>query len=253
MVPQPDSNGTLNIPAIASPVTLLIAILLQLSSKTGIPFGYYRPDRENIPGRGSWNRIGREAVQKEGALPEQDKRARFERLVLPHLDAAYSLATWLVRDDAQAEEAVQESYLRAFRFFAGLRGDDARPWLLGIVRNTCYSLLQRARKDGSAMSFDEEGCGEEAIAAGAVVSFPVNPEAAAIREADCERVRECLRALPAEYREAVVLREIHGFSYREIAAVCAVPIGTVMSRIARGRRLLQQSLVAHAPREDTGT
>lgn len=145
-------------------------------------------------------------------MSEQEKRARFERLVLPHLDAAYSLATWLVRDDAQAEEAVQESYLRAFRFFDGLRGDDARPWLLGIVRNTCYSLLQRARQDSSAMSFDEDGCGEEAVAAGAVVSFPVNPEAAAIREADCERVRECLRALPA---------------------VCAVPIGTVMSRIAR--------------------
>ena len=186
-------------------------------------------------------------------LSDEEKRARFERLVLPHLDAAYSLATWLVRDDAQAEEAVQESYLRAFRFFAGLRGDDARPWLLGIVRNTCYSLLQRARNDGLATSFDEEGCGEEAIAVGAVVSFPVNPEAAAIRAADRARVHECLRALPAEYREAVVLREIHGCSYREIAAVCAVPIGTVMSRLSRGRRLLQQSLAAGLSREDTGT
>lgn len=186
-------------------------------------------------------------------MSEQEKRARFERLVLPHLDAAYSLAVWLVRDDAQAEEAVQESYLRAFRFFEGLRGDDARPWLLGIVRNTCYSLLQRARQDSSAMSFDEEGCGEEAVAAGAVVSFPVNPEAAAIREADCERVRECLRALPLEFREAVVLREIHGFSYREIAAACEVPIGTVMSRIARGRRLLQQALGERGASEDTGT
>lgn len=186
-------------------------------------------------------------------MPEQDKRVRFERLVLPHLDAAYSLATWLVRDDAQAEEAVQEACLRAFRYFDSLRGDDARPWLLGIVRHACYSLLQRTRQDRTATSFEEDGCGEEAIAAGAVVSFPINPEAAAIREADRERVHECLRALPAEYRETVVLREIHGCSYREIAAVCAVPIGTVMSRLARGRRLLQQSLVARAPREDTGT
>lgn len=186
-------------------------------------------------------------------MSEQDKRARFERLVLPHLDAAYSLATWLVRDNAQAEEAVQESCLRAFRYFGCLRGDDARPWLLGIVRNTCYSLLQRAREDSSAMSFDEDGCGEEAVAPGAVVSFPVNPEAAAIREADCERVRECLRALPAEFREVVVLREIHGCSYREIAAVCEVPLGTVMSRLARGRRLLQQALVEGRQREDTGT
>lgn len=187
-------------------------------------------------------------------MSEQEKRARFERLVLPHLDAAYSLAGWLVRDDAQAEEAVQESFLRAFRFFEGLRGDDARPWLLGIVRNTCYSLLQRARQDAGATAFDEDGCGEEAIAAGAVVSFPLNPEAAAIRAADREQVHRCLRALPAEYREAVVLREIHGCSYREIAAVSEVPIGTVMSRLARGRKLLQQMLAERAPRaEDTGT
>lgn len=187
-------------------------------------------------------------------MPEQEKRARFERLVLPHLDAAYSLAGWLVRDDAQAEDAVQEAFLRAFRFFGGLRGDDARPWLLGIVRNACFDLLQRARRDSSADAFDEDGCGEEAIAAGAVVSFPVNPEAAAIRAADHEQVHACLRALPVEYREVVVLREIHGCSYREIAGVCDVPIGTVMSRLARGRRLLQRMLGERVRRaEDTGT
>ena len=183
----------------------------------------------------------------------RDDRDAFGRVLEEHRRDLGLLAYRFLGSVHDAEEAVQESCLRAFRFFEGLRGDDARPWLLGIVRNTCYSLLQRARKDGSAVSFDEEGCSEEAIAAGAVVSFPVNPEAAAIREADCERVRGCLRALPAEYREAMVLREIHGFSYREIAAVCAVPLGTVMSRIARGRKLLQQSLVAHALREDTGT
>lgn len=186
-------------------------------------------------------------------MSEQEKRVRFERLVLPHLDAAYSLAGWLVRDDVQAEDAVQEACLRAFRYFDALRGDDARPWLLGIVRNTCYGLLQRARQDGATDAFDEEGCSEDTIATGAVVSFPVNPEAAAIREADRERVQACLRALPAEYREAVVLREIHGCSYREIAAVCAVPIGTVMSRLSRGRRLLQQALAAPLSREGTGT
>lgn len=186
-------------------------------------------------------------------MSEVEKRARFERLVLPHLDAAYSLAAWLVRNDAEAEEAVQESCLRAFRYFDALRGDDARPWLLGIVRNTCYGLLQRSRQDGAALPFDEEGCGEDAVAAGAVVSFALNPETAAIREADRERVHGCLRALPLEFREAVVLREIHGFSYREIAAACEVPIGTVMSRIARGRRLLEQALGERGAREDTGT
>ncbi len=189
-------------------------------------------------------------------MSDAEKRARFVRLVLPHLDAAYSLAAWLVRDDAQAEEAVQEACLRAFRYFGGLRGDDARPWLLGIVRNTCYSQLQRARQDGDPLQFEDEGCGEDAVAAGAVVSFPVNPEVAAIRQADRERVHEGLRALPVEFREAVVLREIHGLSYREIAQACEVPIGTVMSRLARGRRLLQQALGEREQRgesKDTGT
>ena len=186
-------------------------------------------------------------------MSEEEKRARFERLVLPHLDTAYNLAAWLVRDDAQAEEAVQEACLRALRYFDRLRGDEARPWLLGIVRYTFYILLQRARQDGAPPPYDEAGCGEDAVAAGAVVSFPLNPEAAAIREADRERVRGALRALPVEFREAVVLREIHGFSYREIAAACAVPIGTVMSRIARGRRLLQHALGARAQTKDTGT
>jgi len=217
------------------------------------PQARYRCWRRNIPGGAPWNRIDVGAVLGGWDLSDEEKRARFERLVLPHLDAAYSLATWLVRDDAQAEEAVQESCLRAFRYFDALRGDDARPWLLGIVRNTCYSLLQRSRQDGAPLPFDEEGCGEDAVAAGAVVSFPLNPEAAAIREADRERVRSSLLALPLEFREAVVLREIHGLSYREIASACEVPIGTVMSRIARGRRLLQQSLSERGASEDTGT
>ena len=186
-------------------------------------------------------------------MPDEEKRARFERLVLPHLDAAYSLAVWLVRDDAQAEEAVQEACLRAFRYFDGLRGDEARPWLLGIVRNTCYSLRQRARQEGAPLPFDEEGCGEDAVAAGAVVSFPLNPETSAIRNADRACVRAALHALPLEFREAIVLREIHGLSYREIAAACEVPIGTVMSRIARGRRLLQLALAGRGASEDTGT
>lgn len=186
-------------------------------------------------------------------MDERDTRARFERLVLPHLDAAYSLAVWLVRDDMQAEEAVQEACLRAFRFFGGLRGEDARPWFLGIVRNACYTLLQRNKHGRMPQPFNEDGTDEDTVAPGALVSFPVNPEVAALRAADRERVHACLRALPAEFREAVVLREIHGFSYREIAAVCAVPVGTVMSRLSRGRRLLQQALAEPREREETGT
>ena len=186
-------------------------------------------------------------------MPDEDKRARFERLVLPHLEAAYGLARWLTRDRVRAEEAVQEAYLRAFRFFGSLRGENARPWLLGIVRNTCHTLREREQEALSA-EFDEEAHGEDALAAGAVVRFPTDPEAAAIERADRERVQACLRALPVDYREAIVLRELHGCSYKEIAQIADIPLGTVMSRIARGRELLARALSADGPRaEETGT
>lgn len=185
---------------------------------------------------------------------DEAKRGRFERLVLPHLDAAFGLARWLMRDASQAEEAVQEAYLRAFRFFGTFRGDDARPWILGVVRNACYSLLERERRAGApALAFDEEAHGEEALAAGTVVRFPVDPEAAAIQRAEREQLLACLRALPGEYREAIVLRELHGCSYREIAQIADVPIGTVMSRLARARKLLQRSLSAQMQDRGTGT
>jgi RNA polymerase sigma factor (sigma-70 family) len=186
-------------------------------------------------------------------LSEEAKRERFERLVLPHMDAAFSLARWLTRNEAQAEEAVQEGFLRAFRFFGGLRGDKVRPWLLGIVRNTCYTLIERERAASGPYEFDEDAHGEDAVAAGAVLQFPANPEQAAIESADRERVHGCLRALPDEYREALVLRELHDCSYKEIAAIAGIPIGTVMSRLARGRRLLQHALRERMTKEDTGT
>ena len=176
---------------------------------------------------------------------------RFEQLVLPHMDAAFSLARWLMRDEAEAEEAVQEAYLRAFRFFAAFRGGDARPWLLGIVRNTCYTLHESTAR--ALSEFDEDACREDSVAAGAVVRLPVDPEAAAIEHAERELVHRCLRALPAEYREALVLRELHDCSYKEIAQIANVPIGTVMSRLARGRRLLGRTLAGALPQRGTGT
>ncbi|MBM3359569.1 MAG: sigma-70 family RNA polymerase sigma factor [Betaproteobacteria bacterium] len=186
-------------------------------------------------------------------MSEEAKRERFERLVLAHMDAAYGLARWLTRNEAQAEEAVQEAYLRAYRFFHGFRGGDARPWLLGIVRNCCYTLLERERAASGPDEFDEDAHGEDAVAAGAVLNFPANPELAAIESADRELVQRCLRALPDEYREALALRELHDCSYKEIAAIAGIPIGTVMSRLARGRRLLQQALRERMKKEDTGT
>jgi RNA polymerase sigma-70 factor (ECF subfamily) len=181
------------------------------------------------------------------------ERERFERLMLPHLDAAYGLARCLTRNDELAEDAVQDAYLRAFRFFGSLRGDDGRPWLLRIVRNACYELQQREQLAGETEDFDEDRHDGEMAAAGAVIVLPVNPEAAAIARADGKLVRECLSALPREFREALVLREIEGCSYKEIAVIVGAPIGTVMSRLARARRLLQGVITQRMKAKETGT
>jgi len=167
---------------------------------------------------------------------EQDERdaGRFEALVVPHLGAAYNLARWLTRDDADAEDLVQEASLRAFRGFAGFRGADARSWLLAIVRNACYTRLRGSRPKEMSTPFDEEIHTLDGEA--------LSPERLALREADGARVRRALEELPIEYREVIVLREIEGLSYKEIAAVADVPVGTVMSRLARGRGRLQRTL-----------
>lgn len=180
------------------------------------------------------------------------RRARFERLVLPHLDASFSLARWLLRDAAQAEEAVQEAFLKAFRYFHTFRGGDARPWILGVVRNACYGLMESQRRSAS-VPFDEDVHGDDTALPATVLRLPVDPEAALIARADRDAVHGCLRDLPAQYREVVVLRELHGCSYREIAHIADIPLGTVMSRLARGRKLLQRALAARLPRRDTGT
>lgn len=180
-------------------------------------------------------------------------RDRFARQMLPHLDAAYALAYWLTRNEDEARDAVQEAYLRALRFFGSFRGEEGRGWLLKIVRNACHELRDRERHAGFTGEFDDESIGPEAVAMGAVIAFPRNPEAAAIERADGERVRRGLRALPPEFREVVVLRELHGLSYREIAAIAAIPLGTVMSRLARGRRLLAVKIAGISAQEDTGT
>lgn len=181
------------------------------------------------------------------------ERQRFERLMLPHLDAAYNLARWLAKNDGLAEDAVQEAYLRAWRFFGSLRGDNARPWLLRIVRNACYELRQREHLPGPAEDFDEQRHDAEMLAAGAVITLPVNPEAAAIARAESEMVRQCLGALPRDFHEVLVLREIEGCSYQEIADIVGTPIGTVMSRLSRARRLLQGLIAERVRPRETGT
>lgn len=165
-------------------------------------------------------------------MSENEQRAEFERLVMPHLDAAYSLARWLAGNDQDARDIVQEACLRAFRFVASCRSSDGRPWLLTIVRNTAYSWLKKNRPS-SIVSIDDAAFGEiedESRAAGV------------FHGADTAALRAALEALPSEFREAIVLRELEGLSYKEIAEVADVPIGTVMSRLARARRQLQDVL-----------
>jgi RNA polymerase sigma-70 factor (ECF subfamily) len=167
-------------------------------------------------------------------LPEAEDRARFEQALLPHLGAAYNLARWLTRDDHGAEDVVQEAYLRALKSFGGFHGTDGRAWLLAIVRNTCYTWLQQKRARGPATAFDEAIHGADPDAG--------NPETLLQRKEDQQSVRQAVDELPVELREVVVLRELEGLSYKEVAAIAAIPLGTVMSRLARARERLQQRL-----------
>lgn len=168
-----------------------------------------------------------------------DERTRFETTVLPHVGAAYNLARWIVRDANDAEDVLQESLLRALRFFGGFRGQDARPWLLAIVRNACYAWLRSRRPD------ELHDLSPEEIDAGDCTDRPdLNPETLAIRHAEAAALNRAIAALPVVFRETLMLRELESLSYREIANITDVPIGTVMSRLARARRLLMQSLAA---------
>ena len=164
----------------------------------------------------------------------QNKLASFEKAVLPHLDAAYNLARWLTHNDADAEDVVQEAYMRAFKFFGGFHGEDGRAWLLGIVRNTTYTWMQRNRSPELNMPLDDE--------LHEVKSNDLNPEALLLQKADAQMLRQAVEELPLEFREVLVLRELNEMSYKQIALVADLPIGTVMSRLARARKRLQQIL-----------
>jgi RNA polymerase sigma factor (sigma-70 family) len=154
----------------------------------------------------------------------------FEEAVLPHLDAAFNYARWLARDDVEAEDVVQDAYVRALRFFPSLRSDDARAWLLAIVRNTFYSRVSKRPGQPAMAPWDREADDRP--------GDDPDPEALVLRQQTVERVREALEQLPVDFREVIVLREIEGLAYKEIAAIVQIPIGTVMSRLSRARERL---------------
>jgi RNA polymerase sigma-70 factor (ECF subfamily) len=176
--------------------------------------------------------MGASVEGKDLDVLDPQERARFEQMVLPHLDAAFNLARWILRGRTDAEDVAQEAMLRAFRFFRGFHGGDVRAWLLQIVRNSCYTWLEKNRPMELTTEFDEE-----------LYSPPgVTPESLAIAGDNRERLTRALEALPPRSREVLVLRELEGCSYKEIAAITSMPIGTVMSALARARHRLERAL-----------
>jgi RNA polymerase sigma-70 factor, ECF subfamily len=167
--------------------------------------------------------------------PRSTDTARFAEMALPHLDAAYNLARWLTRDSSDASDVVQEAMLRALRFFGSYRGGSGKSWLLTIVRNTAMDWMRANRPAQIAQPVGDDDPLEN------IADEGDTPEAAIIRVADRQQLDRLIAALPAEFRECLVLRELEELSYKEIAAVTGVPIGTVMSRLARARLLMQRN------------
>ena len=171
-------------------------------------------------------------------MGNDENRKRFEALVMPQLNAAYNLARWLTHNDHDAEDVVQESFIRAMRYIGSLHGDRARPWLLQIVRHTGYSWLKENRP-AENMSFDQTDDPSHDLAGPAAEE----PPSLAMRKAERQQINEAIAALPVAYREVLVLRELEDLSYSEIARIADIPVGTVMSRLARARGLMREALM----------
>lgn len=176
-------------------------------------------------------------------MTASEKKQRFQALVLPHLHSAFNLACWLSHSSQDAEDIVQEAYLRAYKFFDSFHGEDGRAWVLAIVRNTFYTWRQLNGERQNA-AFDEALHSFEAIDAAGMARADNNPETLLMQK-DCGRLlQQALEALPLEFREVMVMRELENLSYKQIAGIAGIPIGTVMSRLGRGRKLLAKTLAA---------
>jgi RNA polymerase sigma-70 factor (ECF subfamily) len=172
-------------------------------------------------------------------LTVETARQRFDDVALPHLDAAYNLARWLTRNDADAADVVQEAFLRALTYFEGYRGENGKAWLLTIVRNTCFRWLERNRPAVVVPFSLEVETEVESAVASVGNEAPLDPETQLLRNRDSKLLDDLIGELPPLFREALVLRELEDLSYREIADILGVPMGTVMSRLARARGLLK--------------
>ena len=164
----------------------------------------------------------------------------FEQVFMPHLDAAYNLARWLLRNDQDAEDAVQEAYMRAYKAFAHFRGGDGKAWFMTIIRNVCYTMIKKLRSHETPEPFDEEIhqlTGEAEL------------QEAFRQKANAENLHCALEKLPDEFREVIVLHDLEGLAYKEIAGVVGIPIGTVMSRLARARARLREEIIAAQAKE----
>jgi RNA polymerase sigma-70 factor (ECF subfamily) len=161
------------------------------------------------------------------------KTANFEEVFMPHLDAAYNLARWLTRDPSDADDVVQEAYMRAFKYADGFHGGDSRSWILKIVRNSCFTWLKKNRSHELVYELEEDQH-ESSVS---------NPEELLLESADRKTLKDLLNDLPAAYKEIIVLRDLEGLSYKEISSVTELPIGTVMSRLARARKKLQSGAI----------
>jgi RNA polymerase sigma-70 factor (ECF subfamily) len=180
------------------------------------------------------------------------RNGEFELLVLPHLAAAYSLARWLMRHPQDAEDAVQDSLLKAYRSFGTLAGSDGAPWLLAIVRNTCLTRLERRRSESNVVVLHDVMQAIEPARHAALVSLQPAQDQAMIAEEERRHVHAAIAALPLQFREVLVLREFHELSYREIAEVIGTPVGTVMSRLAQARERMKALLTEGAAADERG-
>ena len=179
-------------------------------------------------------------VEQHRDAGEKPSQPDFEQVFLPHLDAAYNLARWLLRNDQDAEDAVQEAYMRAYKAFARFRGGDGKAWFMTILRNVCYTMIKKLRSHETPEPFDEE-IHQPTGESGTQEAFR--------QKANAESLQCALEKLPDEFREVIVLHDLEGLAYKEIASVVGIPIGTVMSRLARARGRLRVEILASNDRE----